>query len=57
MVSSFKVNLYPMFNANALKVLTEPFSVRHYHVDVVSFVVRFVVAMGVACVVVFVVVF
>ena len=43
-----------MFTANVLKTVTKPFSVRHYCVDVVAYVVvNFVVAVGV--IVVFVV--
>ena len=33
-----------MFSANVFKALPDPFSVRHYHIDIVSLVVvRFVV--------------
>ena len=39
---------YLMFTENVLTAFTEPFSVRHYHVNVVFFiVVKFVVAFGV----------
>ena len=47
-IASFEVYLYPIFVENVFKALTKPFSLRHYHVDFVSFVVvRFVVAIHV----------
>ena len=42
-IASDEVYLYPIFNANVLKVLTKSFSVRHYNVDVATFVVVVVI--------------
>ena len=44
-IVSFEIYLYPMLTANFLKAITGLFRVRHYHVNVVFFIViRFVVA-------------
>ena len=58
-IGSFEIYLYPMFIAVILKIFTKTSSVRHYHVNVVAFViVSCDVAISVfGAVVIFVVVF
>ena len=52
-MASFEVYFYPVLTANSLKAFTNPFSVRHYDVNVGFFIVSFVGVVGVISVVFF----